>query len=162
MTAPNKFEKISMAFFITHKLKSSKATFICFVKSTVNSYHIYYWYKFNVYTFRIKPINLPTGAKVRNRVGTSKCHTKTGGGWLKFYKKNNSGRAASECRTYGCTNRAKVGAHVELPGGKGPYIIPSCQPCNIDADKKYHRVNSGTRAVPVPKKATKGPKLCYI
>ena len=106
--------------------------------------------------------NLVSGTYVRNVEGSTICVPKGYRSWKQFYKSNASWPASLTCRIYDCGSKARVGAHVQISGLIGIYIIPMCARHNNFSRVDWMTVNANTVAVPVTQKHTSGRfGVCY-
>ena len=59
------------------------------------------------------------------------------GNWKKYWMDKTGRKFPRVCQIYGCSKRAVVGAHVYVKHLHQIFILPSCQACNRDPDKKF-------------------------
>lgn len=97
------------------------------------------------------PRVLNKGDKIYNIKGTSK-FTSPNGTWKEFWKKDSGKRQwPRKCSVSGCTNDARVGAHVGINQNQRQYILPMCDDCNLTR-RGLMKPNSKSAAVPILKR----------
>ena len=76
--------------------------------------------------------------KVKNINGTSKdrySNPKGYSSWLDYWENNSIFVTLDKCACIGCSNKAKVGAHVRKTNGDNKwYIVPLCYECNKNTE----------------------------
>lgn len=130
---------------------------LCFCHLLVQYFFKLYGY---LYILRAGIIKLKPGDMIKNISRTSKC--RRSGSWNSFKAKNTGNRPADKCQVFRCTDKDTVGSHVKKKGsGDKPYIVNLCRRHNSHHNNEWMRVTSGTPAVLVRKRDTRGPKQCY-
>ena len=102
--------------------------------------------------------------RVRNIRGTKVCHPRgrRRRTWKQFWLHYSEREWPSICRVSYCTEPAKGGAHVEIEGQFGVFIVPMCEQHNNSENRDWLSVKKGTIAVPVDEGDTTGPPgPCY-
>lgn len=82
--------------------------------------------------------------------------------WKSFWMKHTRSPFPKTCQIYGCSNDAKVGAHVYIHRANSNricFILPTCQKCNMEEASNYS--NSKSSLMPLKQNArlvvTKNP-----
>ena len=75
--------------------------------------------------------------KVKNVNGSGRFNPPTGySSWLEYWE-DQTGKTASVCGAYGCSNKDLVGAHVQKADNSDNkwYVTPLCRSCNNRTDE---------------------------
>ena len=67
---------------------------------------------------------------VRNLKGTSNLRKIGGRTWKAYWERYSTEQWPKMCRVKFCKNETEGGAHVEVEGMNGVFILPTCLPCN--------------------------------
>lgn len=93
--------------------------------------------------------------KVKNQNGTATKSCRCGS-WKEHWARCAGTVFPKECKAYGCTNSAEVGAHVMKHASvdNKSYIVPFCRACNNISSSEVITLNAGTNLVWANKQQT--------
>ena len=115
---------------------------------------------FLVYSF--SELSLKGGMSVRNQKDTHLCLPRDYRSWKKYYIHNGEREWPKTCRIGHCAEPAQGGAHVNIDGKCGIFIVPMCQQHNTPQNQEWMPVKKRTIVVPVDQEDTSGPSgICY-